>query len=163
MLLQLEPLLLQMKRKRRKNLSESYLYFVHGTSSAVWDGPPIDSTRGEGDFGEGFYTFSEKDQKGLQMAKRWAVQKAQAHGGEPLLVIVKLSLKNYNSLRHRKVSVRQFARFVRRYANRGLTGYEIVSGPLGRGRQRFPDKRYTQFKFEGRGVLCLEIERIERV
>jgi len=110
-----------------------------------------------------FYTFSITDKKGLQMAKRWAVQRAQVHGGEPLLVIVKLSLKNYNLLRHRKVSVRQFARFVRQYANRGLTGYEIVSGPLGRGRQRFPDKRYTQFKFEGRGVLCLEIERIERV
>ena len=97
------------------------------------------------------------------MAKRWAVLRAQVHGGESLLVIVRLSLKNYNSLRHKKVSVRQFARFLRRYANRGLTGYEIVSDPLGRGRQKFPDKTYTQFKFEGRGVLCLEVERIEKV
>jgi hypothetical protein len=138
---------------------EEFVHFVHGTTTELWRGGPIDPLLGGGDFGVGFYTFADT-RWGRDAASSWATRKARL-GGEPIVIRVRIARTIIATLPQMDVADEQFAATQRRYARYGATGSAVVIGPVGRRNpagDRVPDRSLPpQVKFEGIGAAALAI------
>ncbi len=121
---------------------EEWLYFVHGTTTAVWQGEAIDPSRGRGDFGAGFYVF-EDTSWGRQAVSAWARRKSRDDGGSPLLVRVRVSRLAFEALDRQDVPGDQIDTFRRRLSRFGLSGKELTVGPVGRRGPHGGERRTT--------------------
>ncbi len=141
---------------------EEWLYFVQGTTMALWQGGRIDPVRGGGDFGAGFYVFEDTNW-GRQGASEWARQKARV-GGDAMLVRLRISRPEFELLDRWDVPGDEFGEVHRRYSRRGLTGRELIVGPVGRRGMhggRVPDYSLpVQYKFEGTGIVKLVVDSV---
>lgn len=143
---------------------DPWIYFVHGSSAHLWSATSIiDSERGIGDFGAGFYVFEDTNW-GRQSAAAWARRKALRSDATPILVRVKIRRSMLASLDREDVQDEDLATAYNRWHPDGRTGKHLVVGPVGRRglvSGRTPDRRLPrQFKFEGHGVLLLMLEEI---
>lgn len=138
---------------------EDYAYFVHGTTTELWRGGPIDPLLGGGDFGVGFYTFADT-RWGREAASNWAARKVR-RSGEPIVIRVRIARAIIAMLSQTSVADEQFGAMLQRYARYGETGSAIVTGPIGRRNAegiRVPDRSLPQqVKFEGIGAASLAI------
>jgi hypothetical protein len=144
---------------------EEQVYFVHGTTTALWAASTgIEATRGGGDFGAGFYVF-EDTSWGRQAAASWAYRKALV-GGAPILVRVAIARSVFEALDREDISDDALdTAYQLWYARVSPTGRELLVGPVGvngpDGR-RVPDRRWpVQYKFEGAVIAKLTIDSIE--
>ncbi|HEX5503361.1 MAG TPA: hypothetical protein VFW96_12120 [Thermomicrobiales bacterium] len=146
---------------------EERVYFIHGTTTALWDGgTAIDATRGGGDFGAGFYVFEDTGW-GRQAATVWARRKAVDVGGVPVLMRLAVSRPVFAALDRADVPDDALDLTYQRYAYRRLTGRALVVGPVGKNGldgRRVPDKRWpVQYKFEGDGIAKLALDSVIRL
>ncbi len=143
---------------------DQWVFFIHGTTTALWrDATVISGTVGGGDFGLGFYTFMDT-RWGRESAARWAQRKVQSQGGTALLVRVRIERHVFDALDREDVSDAALDTAYQLLYPRGLTGKELVVGPIGRNSPegvRIADKSLPlQYKFEGTGVGKLRFDRI---
>jgi len=75
--------------------SPNYVYFVHGASAESWgNSTRIDTSRGSGEFGQGFYTFLATPE-GITGAE----DRARASGGGPFVLVVRVEKSNYEGMK----------------------------------------------------------------
>ncbi len=151
------------------NQEADWKYFVHGTTTSLWH--PDKSHwkilgQGGGDFGAGFYTF-EDDKWGRESALEWAKLKMKDRGGHLLLVHVRISAQEFSSLKRKEITEQTLDRIYKKLYKRVSSGYELVFGPVGKNSlegKRVPNKSLPyQYKFEGGGIMKLEIRILELV
>ncbi|MBZ0099449.1 MAG: hypothetical protein K8F30_10210, partial [Taibaiella sp.] len=144
---------------------DEYLYFVHGTTTTAWqNAKSLSITQGGGELGQGFYTFEAHDW-GIKSARAWAIRKAQGDGGSPILIYVKIRGDDFASLHMLRYTEIELNEVYQKFNGRNGTGYELIVGPVGKtGKTGKRVRLYelpNQFKFEGRGIALLQIDRIE--
>jgi RHS repeat-associated protein len=138
--------------------NNSWVYFVHGTSTATWVGNyETPRALGGGDFGRGFYVFEDTNW-GRNSARSWAIIKSDS-GGTPIVLRYKMKRETYDSLYTYQVPDYELTSFIRQYSRQGLTGYDLVIGGVGmRANIGLPGDRVRnfgfpdQYKFEGDAV-----------
>ena len=151
-----------------KTKDSAYRYFIHGSSLSLWmDATGINPQAGlthKLDFGLGFYTFALRP-TGLDHASKRATDIAGRRGGYPFVMLVRIPTTAFNALRRRTFPGARipnspgqaaYLAFVNRYRdgyNGGITGYDVVSGPVagkpfGASQWSVNPKFPDQYKFE---------------
>ena len=118
----------------------NYKYFAHGTSKGNWGGGRIDPTENAGgrplDFGPGFYTFLATPQ-GIGAAKTWARKTGSRTSTPGFVLIVKMTLSDYNTLsmhNYNNLPPAQWGRdvnLIRSGSPDFLSRYDLIIGAFG--------------------------------
>jgi hypothetical protein len=117
---------------------------------------------GGGDFGLGFYTYADTNwARGV--ALDWSLNKSYSQGGSPIALRYKMLLGIFLNLRRMDVSENNLNAIYERYYQFGLTGFDVVTGPIGvnRNGRRVANLSFPpQIKFEDNAIQYLEFDSI---
>jgi hypothetical protein len=121
---------------------------------------------GEGDFGQGLYTFmlcGEEGGQGLEEAITWAKRQSKVSGYPPAMVYFRIRTSTFLHLRIGQVIEEYGPSVYHGLYPRSRTGFDVVFGPVFTGNGALILDLPTQYKFEGRGIDALEVYSIKRV